>query len=151
MSAIKRTTVLLCELIAEALLLGCLLGAFVSNQIGFFYGAIGSVLAVPLILFLHGYYLTRAFVGVIPRSQKWWAYPALASALFVAHMHFAFVRLKPVSPRGRAIELPFLASGACAVFACAFAGNWLLRRWRQGANKRTEPPPPTQLGHPWPT
>jgi hypothetical protein len=148
MSTIKRAVVLLVELAAEALLLGCLLGALVSNQIGFRYGAIGSVLAVPVVLFLHGYYLTRAFFGVIWRSQTLWAYPALAAALFVAHMHFAFVRLKPdLSPMGRATELPFLAGGACVVFACAFAGNRLLRRWTQAANKRTEPPARTNNNH----
>ena len=138
MSAIKRTAVLLVELAAEALLLGCLLGALVSNQISFRYGAIGSLLAVPVVLFLHGYYLTRVFFGVIWRSHTPWIYPALAATLFVAHMHFAFVRLKSdMSPMGRAIELPFLAGGACIVFACAFAGNWRLRWWT-----RTEPPAP---------
>jgi len=132
MSAIKRTMVLLVELAAEALLLGCLLGVLVSNKIGLRYGVVGSVLAVPVVLFLHGYYLTRSFFGVVWRSQTLWAYPATAAALFAAHMYFAFVRLKPdMSPFARAIELPFLAGGAGIVFACAIAGNWLLRRWTQ--------------------
>ncbi len=121
MSAIKRTTVLLVELTSEVLLLGCLLGALVSSKIGFLYGAGGSVLAVPVVLFLHGYYLTRAFFGAVWRSQTPLAYPATAAALFVAHMYFAFVRLNPdMSSFARATELPFLAGGASIVFACFF-------------------------------
>jgi hypothetical protein len=149
MFAIKRTMVLLVELAAETLLFGCVLGALASNQIGFRYGFVGSVIAVPVLLYLHGYYLTRVFFGVIWRSQTRWAYPALAAALFVAHMSFAFFGLRSdTNPVPWAIEVPFIAGGACVVFACAFAGNWLLRRWTQAADKRTELLPPKRLVHP---
>lgn len=137
MFVVKRTITLLTELVAEVLLLSCLLSALLSNTIAFRNAAIGFAIALPVILFLHGYYLTRAFVGVVWRSQTLWAYPALAAPLFVAHMYFAFVRLKPdMSQRAKATELPFLAGGACIVFACAFVGNWLLLRWTQAADGR---------------
>ena len=44
MRALKRVVVLSIELIAEALLLGCLLGVLVSNQTGLLYGVVGSAL-----------------------------------------------------------------------------------------------------------
>ena len=146
MSAIRRIIVLIVELPVEALLLGILLGvlAFPLAQFIHLIAGIWALgFAVAVVLFLHGYYLTRAFFGAVWRSQRPWIYPALAATLFVAHVHFAFVRGKPdMSPTGRAIELPFLAGGGCIVFACAFAGNWLLRRWTQSANKPTERPTP---------
>ena len=76
------------------LLLGCLLGTLVASQIGLLYGVIGSVLAVPVVLFLHWYYLTRALAAVV-RSIKPLPYPLIAAILFVIHMHVVFVRLKP--------------------------------------------------------
>ncbi len=137
----RRILILLIELVAEALLLGCLLGFFASNQIGFLYGVIGSTLAVPVILFLHGYYLTRCFdrpclAGVTP-----WLYPAITMALFVGHMHFAIARSRSdLSPFAQATELPFLAGGACIAFACAFVVDRILRRWT-----RTSSSPPVVL------
>src|SRR5207237_6763411 len=126
---VKRIVVWLMEVAAEALLLGCLLGALVASQIGLLYGVIASVLAVPVLLFLHWYYLTRALAAAV-RSIRPKLYPLIAATLFVIHMHVVFVRLKPdMSFLGKAKELPFLAGGACVVFACAYGGNWLLRMW----------------------
>jgi hypothetical protein len=125
----------LMEVLVEALLLGVLLGILVSSQIGLFNGVIASVLAVPVILFLHWYYITRAFFGVVWRSQTPWLYPAIAAALFVAHMYVALARAKSdLSSFAQAMEPPFLAGGACIVFACAFGGNWLLRKWTRTAS-----------------
>jgi hypothetical protein len=139
MQTVKRVVVWLAEIAAEALLLGCLLGALVSNEIGLLYGVIGSVLAVPVVLFLHWYYLTRA-LAVVVRSIRPQLYPLIAATLFVIHMHVVFVRLKPdMSSLGKAKELPFLAGGACIVFACAFGGNWLLRKWTQARSNGPDP------------
>jgi hypothetical protein len=136
MRAVKRVAVWLIEVLAEALLLGCLLGALVSTQTGLLYGVIGSAMAVPVVLFLHWYYLTRAFVGMAWRNQIPWLYPAIAAALFVAHMHYALAQSKSdLTPFAQATELPFLAGGACMVFACAFGGSWLLRKWLQSGSK----------------
>jgi hypothetical protein len=130
MRTIKRIFVLLSELAAEVLLLGCLLGVLVSSQTGLLYGVIGSALALPVVLFLHGYYLTRCLAGLGLRSLSPWFYAAIAAALFVAHMHFAIARSKSdLTPFAQSTELPFLAVGACVVFACAFVGDRLLRKW----------------------
>jgi hypothetical protein len=124
----------LAEILAEALLLGSLLGALVSSQTGVVYGVIGSVLAVPVVLFLNWYYLTRLLAAVI-RSVQPQLYPMIAATVFVIHVHVAFVRLKPnMSVLGKTTELPFLAGGACIVFACAFVGNCLL--WKMDANEQ---------------
>ena len=134
----RTIAVWLTEVITETLLLGCLLGALVSREIGLMYGVIGSVLAIPVVLFLHGYYLTRALAGLV-RNVAARLYPVVAAALFVIHTHVAFLRLKPnMSGLGKAKELPFLAGGACVVLACAFAGNRLLWQWRRkGGNQRS--------------
>jgi hypothetical protein len=135
MRALKRVVVLSIELSAEALLLGCLLGVLVAGQIGLVYGVVGSALAVPVVLFLHGYYFTRALAGIALRIQKGWLYPAIAAALFVGHMYFALARAKrDLTPFAQATEVPFLAGGACIVFACAYGGDRLLRMWvRRGS------------------
>ena len=134
----KRIVVWLTEIVAESLLLGCLLGALVSTQTGLLYGMIGSVLAIPVVLFLHWYYLTRALAAVA-WSIRPQLYPLIAATLFVIHMLVIFLRLNPdMSSLGKARELPFVACGACIVFACAFAGNSLLRKWSaQTSGKRT--------------
>lgn len=131
MRPLKRTIVTLMEVVAEAVLLGCLMGALIANPVDpFLYGVLGSILALPVVLFLHGYYLTRVLAGVVVRGRRSWAYPALAALLFLIHTHVVFVRLGPdMSALGKAEELPFLAGGVCIVFACALAGNWLLPKW----------------------
>lgn len=142
MPALKRIIVLIVELTVEAFLLGTFLGALVlPNFIHVIEGVWALAFAVAVVLFLAGYYVTRAFFSVVWRSQKPLLYPAIAMALFVAHLHLAVARSKSdLTLVARATEFPFLAGGACIVFACAFAGNWLLRRWTQASNKRTEPP-----------
>jgi hypothetical protein len=136
MPTLKRILVLLLELVTEALLLGFLLGVLVSSQTGFLYGAVGSVLAVPVLLFLHGYYLTRACVGLAWRSQEGFLYPAVSAAVFVTHMYIALERSKAdLSKFALGIEPWFLVGGACSVFACASGSNWLLRRCRQSRNE----------------
>ena len=131
---LKRLVVWLLEVLVEALLLGALLGALVlPNFVTLLPGVWALGFAVGVVLFLHGYYLTRVLFGVVWRSQRKRLYPAIAATFFIIHMHIAFVRLKPdMSLLGRATELPFLAGGACIVFACAFAGNWCLRKWESG-------------------
>ena len=134
MRAIKRIIVLFFELLAEAFLLGTLLGVLLlPNFIHLITGIWALALAVAVVLFLTGYYVTRAFFGFVWRSQKSWLYPAIATALFGAHLHFAVARSKSdLTPLARATEVPFLVGGACIVFTCAFAGNCFLRRWTEG-------------------
>src|SRR4051812_40677223 len=92
MRTLKRVIVLLVEVLTEALLLGCLMGALVSSQIGVLNGMLGSVLAVPVVLFLNGYYLTRALAGVAWISPKPWLYPVTAAVIFVGHVHYVVAR-----------------------------------------------------------
>src|SRR5580704_17250673 len=81
-------------------------------------------------LFFHGYYLTTALFGLVWRSQRPWLYPAIAATLFIVHMVIPVVRSQSdLTPEARSIELPFLAGGACIVFACRFLGGWFLRKW----------------------
>jgi len=132
---LKRLVVWLLEVLVEALLLGCLLGALVLDKASLLQGVIASMLAVPVFLFLQGYYVTRAFFAVVFFADVWrskvpWLYPMVAGAAFVAHVFSLFGQLHPdLSAEGRSTELPFLAGGACIVFACAFGGGWLLRMW----------------------
>jgi len=133
MLIVKRLIVWLLERLLEALFLGGLLGFLLHLSIrGFWFYA----LAVGVVLFIHGYYFTTAFFGLLWRSNKWWFYPAITAALFVAHDYIAFLRFKhDLTPEARAIELPFLVGGACFVSACSFAGERVLSRWlRTDAN-----------------
>jgi hypothetical protein len=140
----KRLAVWLLEALAATLLFGVLFGALSSPDLDTFISLLPGVWAlafgVGVILFLHGYYLTTALAGVVWRSQKLWLYPVTAATLFVIHTHIVFFRLKPdLSSSGRAAELPFLVGGACIVFACALAGNWLLRKWSQTSSNGPSP------------
>jgi uncharacterized membrane-anchored protein len=95
MSAIKRIIVLFFELLAEAFLLGTLLGALVfPNFIHLISGVWALAFAVAVVLFLTGYHVTRAFFGVVRRSQKPLLYPVIAMALFGANLHFAIAPIK---------------------------------------------------------
>jgi len=131
MLILKRLVVWFLESFAEACLLGGLLGALLfPNFISVLRGVWPLALAVGILLFVHGYYLTTALFGVVWRSERLWLYPAIAATLFVIHMQIAFVRLQPdMSGGGRAMGLPFQVGGACIVFACTFVGSRLLRKW----------------------
>lgn len=128
---LKRLAVLMVEVLAEALLLGGLLGALLFPDFSRLLSGVWALaLAVAIVLFLHGYYLTRALAALVGTRQRTLLYPAIATVLFVAHMHFAVARSKAdLTLFAQATELPFLACGACIVFACAIGGNWLLRKW----------------------
>ncbi|MBZ5538873.1 MAG: hypothetical protein LAO31_23245 [Acidobacteriia bacterium] len=132
MRTLKRLFVLLPELAAEAFLLGVLLGGLLFPHLTRLISGVWALaFAVGVVLFLHGYYLTRAFIGLFWRGHKW-LYPAIAAALFVMHMHIAIARSKnDLTPFAQATEFPFLAGGACIVFACAFLGDRFLRKWMQ--------------------
>jgi hypothetical protein len=130
---VKRSAVWLLEILTETVLLGVLLGAltlpaadFVKLLPGFYAWG----LAVCLVLFFSGYYLTRALFGLVWRSQIWWLYSTIAIGLFVVHTHIVFLLGRPdFSPEGRALELPFLACGAGVVFSCTSISSWCFRRW----------------------
>lgn len=127
-TALKRVTVLLAELILEAAGLGMLFGVIfglLTESTATHASPLGG-LVISAFLFVYGYYLTRGICGIFWRPPK--LYPAIASVLFLFHMHAAYEDLK-LTPEGKQTELPFLAGGACIVFACALGGNWLLRKW----------------------
>jgi len=118
------------EILVEGFLLGILLGALtVPNFISLLPGAWGWELAVGVILFLNGYYLTKALFGLVWKGQESWLYPGIAATLFVIHMYLFYVRAKPdISGLPRVI-LPFQVGGACIVFVCTLFSGWLLRKW----------------------
>jgi hypothetical protein len=112
MSAVKRIASFLIELVAEALLLGVLLGAMASPRIGLLNGIIGSIMAVPVILGLHGYYVSRILAGIARTSKVKSLYPAIAASVFIAHVLIIIWRSKSdLSPATKAVSLPFLIGG----------------------------------------
>jgi len=130
---VKRLTVWLPEILTETFLLGIVLGALAlptADFVRLLPGVYAWGLAVGVVLFFQGYYLTRAFFGLVWRSHVWWRYSTIAVALFVVHTHIVFLLGKPdFSPEGRALELPFLACGACVVFGCTSFSGRCLRKW----------------------
>jgi len=135
MRTLKRVIVILAELLVEALLLGTFFGAIVANQVGIQNGILGSVVAIPVILGLHGYYVFRPLAAFASVSDAKWLYPAVAGAVFIASVLFIALQAKTdLSAQARAVILPFLAGGACLVFACSFAGSQLFRKWLPSAD-----------------
>jgi len=129
---LKRVGVLLIKLLTEALLLGTLLGAMLSSKTGFFNGVLGSIIALPVILGLHGYYASRVLAAIAWASIAKWLYPAITAAAFITHVLFIASGLWPdVSPQAKAVTLPFLIGGACIVFGCSSAGDQLNKKWSQ--------------------
>ena len=142
MQVVKRLAVWVLEVLIEAILFGCLLGVLVASETGLFNGVFGSVLAVPVVLFLNGYYLTRALAGLAWKSGSHWLYPLLAAAIFVGHVYFAVSNSRgSFTPLARAAVTPFLTGGACIVFACAYGGNRLCQMW---VRRGTRPGPRSQ-------
>jgi hypothetical protein len=131
MLIVKRIVVWLTERLVEGFLLGVLLAYLaVPTFINSLGGIRASGVVVGVLLFMHGYYLTTAFVAVVWRSAKTWLYPTITAALFALHTHVVFLRGRPDFTReARAMELPFVLAGVCIVFACSFAGSRILRRW----------------------
>ena len=144
MVVLKRALVMLAELIPEAFLLGAVLAAWVWRvggqrpwpadkpiALGFVMVAAVYGFAVAVILgFLHAYYATRVVLGLFWRSTPVWVYPTIAVALFIIHVRVMFMRSAgDLTPDAKSLERPFEALGACIVFACAFIGNRVLRKW----------------------
>ncbi len=138
MLILKRLAVWSLERLVEVCLLGGLFGCLLSlssvdkslmlrdSLAGFWVFG----LVVAYVLFVHGYYVTTAFFGVIWRSAKTWVYPTMIAALFVFHTHIVFMRLgSDLTPEARAMEFPFALGGAGIVFSCAVAGSGVLNRW----------------------
>jgi hypothetical protein len=131
---LKRLVVWFLEALTATFLLGVLFGALSSPDLSTFVSLLPGVWAlafgVGAVLFLHGYYVTTALLGVFWRSRKSWLYPSIAAALLVIHTRIVFFRLTPdLSSSGRAAELPFLVGGACIVFASTFVGSYFLQKW----------------------
>lgn len=141
MLTVKRIAIFLVELLVEALLLGSLLGAMLSCHVGFLNGMIASIIAVPVILFLHGYYISR-ILALIARTRKiGWLYPVVATSVFIAHVLFMVSQSKSdLTPGGQAMILPFLIGGACIVFACTLAGTFALRKWAPAHSNLADAP-----------
>src|SRR5580700_7567741 len=96
MRALKRLVVTSLEMAAEAISWGLLVGVLTVGQgERFTYVVMGSILALPVALFLYGYYFTRIFTGMVLRSGGRWFYPMIACAAFVVHASVLLVRLKP--------------------------------------------------------
>lgn len=129
MLKLKRIAVLVAELLAEAFLLSFLLGTMISDKIGLVKGVLGALVTVPVILGIHGYYLSRILATVAWASKAKWLYPGLATTAFIVHVTLIARFKSDLSPRAQVLILPFLIGGTCIVFACSFAGNKLYKKW----------------------
>lgn len=130
---VKRLAVWFPEILTETFLLGIVLGVLAvpaADFVRLLPGVYAWGLAVGVVFFYQGYYLTRAFFDLVWRSHVWWRYSTIAVALFVVHTHIVFLLGKPdFSPEGRALEVPFLACGACVVVGCTSLSGKCLRKW----------------------
>ena len=130
MRTMKRIVELLLELFAEVLLMSCFLGLMILNKVEVFKGIFGFMLALPVILALFGYYISRLLACVTWVSKAKWLYPCSAALAFLAHALFIADKLRPdETPVARTISLPFVLGGTLIVFLCASIGNNLFRKW----------------------
>ena len=124
MLILNRLVVWLCERLAEAVLVGVFL--FVrawSDQNTPQDLALAIAGTAGVFMLGSGYLFTTAIFGVIWRSEKPWVYPAIAAALFIAHVQF-YMTTWSLSKK-----MPIEAGGACIVFMCTYIGNCFLREW----------------------
>ena len=123
---LRGIAILLVELLAEALLLGCFLGVLILIHREPLKAALGAIIALPVILALYGYYFSRVLAALAWLSKSKWAYFIVASSAFIAHASFMTFRMWPdITPQAKAEAVPFIIGGACIVFACSFAGDRL--------------------------
>jgi hypothetical protein len=131
---LKRLVLSLLEVSIEAVLLGFLFAVLLFPHLKRLLPGVLliSPWIVVVILFLHGYYLSRVFMALLWRSIGPWAYPAIVAALLASHAHLAWLKAySDLSSVARAVEMPFVLGGVCVVFACALPGNRLLQKWTQ--------------------
>jgi hypothetical protein len=128
----KRMVVWLLETSCEALLLSLfLIVLYGYDQHAFGRALLAFANGVALLFFTTGYLLTTAIVRAVWRSQRLWLYPVIATVVFLIHFEILNVGI------GGAFEPPerlrIRLAGACVLFACTFAGGWILRKWVQQA------------------
>jgi hypothetical protein len=135
MLKLKRIAVLFIEFLAEVILWGCLVGTMLSDKIGVLNGVLGSMLTIPVILGIHGYYISRVLATIAWASKAKWLYPCLAATAFIAHVLFAAQFKSDLSPRAQSLILPFVIGGTLVVFICSAAGNQIFARWSHAAQR----------------
>jgi len=125
MQVVKRLFIWLAETLGQAVLLSVLLivlsppstrdlthdflTAFIATVVVFMFGS--------------GYLLSTAIFGIAFRGRGLWFYPTVAAALFMIHEQIFFSGWTPPD----ASHLLTQIGGACIVFACTFAGGYILR------------------------
>lgn len=139
MVILKRALVWLIERLIEASMIGALFTVLIArnSDITFRSGhpnLFADVwifdVVVAVMLFVHGYYITTAIVGVFWRSKNVWAYAAATAALFALHTHIVFLHGKPdFTLEARAMEIPLVVGGMPIAFLCSFSGSEVLKRW----------------------
>lgn len=122
----KRLVVWLIETLSEALLLGIFVAYLLHAPGGTGLYVLGTLM---VFMFGTGYLLTTLVLRLAWRNPKLWLYSAASAALIIAHLQVYFVAADAVP----SFTWPIRVAGGCIVFACTFAGGWLLRRWVQQA------------------
>jgi len=77
-------------------------------------------------IFYTGFFLTTAIFRLILGSRRWWLYPIVATALFLAHIEYFFRRTGGLPGSDR---MALRLGGACIVFFSTVGGNRLLQKW----------------------
>lgn len=139
MLKLKWIATFVLELLVEAVFLGSLMGLLISGRTGLYNGIIGSILSVPVILALHGYYILRVVSVVVRNRFSRWLYPLLACFIFAGDAWFAFWQMRAsLSPLAESVKVPFVIGGVCIVFISTLAGTLALRRWTATINGQPE-------------
>lgn len=140
---LKRLTIWLLETACVTLLLSFLLmilawveetGPFVS-RLGLAHDMLIALAMAAIFMVNTGYVLTTAVSRIVWRSHSFWAYPAVAAVLFLAHLQYLF---REASGQSSSERLAIRVGGACVVVACTLVGSWLLRKWAGRDSKKAD-------------
>jgi len=131
---LKRLLVWLLEASCATFLLGLfLIVVWVGpDKDGFARGLRLFVSGIILLSFTSGYDLTTMVFRIVWKRRRLQLYPIVATSLFLAHSQVIFIYGSGATPSERWL---LRASGVCIVFACTFAGSYVLRRWEQPGNE----------------
>lgn len=139
MPILKRLSVWLIETSCEVFLLSLFLGIFSvvvyapsdtkihARQELAFLAAIAVVFMARF-----GYLVTTMILRMFWTNRTPWLHPAISAVLFSLHLHVFFFVTGGLHLSER---LAINTCGACIVFACTFAGGYILRRWEYHGNE----------------
>jgi hypothetical protein len=134
---LKRLTVWCLEMSSEALLLGLFLTLYDPiKQQTFLMDLSIHTWWIAFYYITSAYFLTRAILRLVWTWDRPLLYQIISVLLFLIHFQICFLK---AGLSTQTLGLLIQAVGSCIVFACTFAGSFILRKWGGLANPEIRP------------